>query len=103
VLFRSDHTLLDHTSILKFIEQNWNIPPLAVRDAKANNFTSALDFASPPRPPILITSTREVPEPRVEPRRIVIYAAYGAAMLFAFLILVRAYSANTKEHLPRLP
>ncbi len=38
-----------------------------------------------PRPPILVSDTREVPEPRVEPRRIVIYAAYGAAMLFAFI------------------
>ncbi|HLO18551.1 MAG TPA: alkaline phosphatase family protein [Anaerolineales bacterium] len=98
-----DHTLLDHTSILKFIEENWDIPPLAVRDAKANNFTSAFDFSAPPRPPILISSTREAPEPRVEPRRIVIYAAYGAAMLFACLILLRAYGANTKENLPHLP
>jgi len=98
-----DHTLLDHTSILKFIEENWNIPALAVRDAKAKNLTSAFDFSSSPRPPVLVPSTRQAPEPRVEPRRIVIYTAYGAAMLFAFLILVRAYSANTREHLPRLP
>jgi hypothetical protein len=53
-----------------------------------------------PRPPILVSGTREVPEPRVEPRRIVIYAAYGAAMLFAFIVLVRAFSA--RERLPRL-
>jgi len=89
-----DHTLLDHTSILKFIEENWNIPPLAERDTKANNFTSAFDFSSAPRPPILIPATREVPEPRIEPRRIVIYAAYGAAMLFAFMILARAVTAK---------
>jgi phospholipase C len=95
-----DHTLLDHTSILKFIEENWNIPPLATRDAKANNLTSAFDFSMTPRPPILVSDTREVPEPRVEPRRIVIYAAYGAAMLFAFIVLVRAFSA--RERLPRL-
>jgi len=95
-----DHTLLDHTSILKFIEQNWNIPPLAERDAKANNFTSAFDFSSPPRQPVFIAATREVPAPRIEPRRIVIYAAYGAAMFFAFLILARA--AMVKENLQRL-
>jgi phospholipase C len=95
-----DHTLLDHTSILKFIEENWNIPPLAERDAKANNFTSAFDFSVAPRPPILVSDTREVPEPRVEPRRIVIYAAYGAAMLFAFIIFARAFTA--RETLPRL-
>jgi len=95
-----DHTLLDHTSILKFIEENWNIPPLAGRDAKANNFTSAFDFSMAPRPAILVSDTREAPEPRVEPRRIVIYAAYGAAMLFAFMILVRAFTV--RERLPRL-
>jgi phospholipase C len=95
-----DHTLLDHTSILKFIEENWGIAPLAERDAKANNITSAFDFSMTPRPAILVSDSREVPEPRIEPRRIVIYAAYGAAMLFAFLILVRAFSA--REVLPRL-
>jgi phospholipase C len=95
-----DHTLLDHTSILKFIQENWNIPPMAERDARANNITSAFDFSMSPRPPILVPATREVPEPRIEPRRIVIYAAYGAAMLFAFLILARAFAA--REPLPRL-
>ncbi len=95
-----DHTQLEHTSILKFIEENWNIPPLATRDAKANNFTSAFDFTAAARPPILIPATREAPPPRIEPRRIVIYAAYGAAILFALLIFMRAFSA--KEKLPRL-
>ena len=94
-----DHTLLDHTSILKFIEENWNIPPLAERDAKANNFTSAFNFSVSPRPPVFIAATREAPAPRIQPRRIVIYAAYGAAMLFAFIILVRAIT--TKENLQR--
>ncbi len=94
-----DHTQLDHTSLLKFIEENWNISPLAERDAKANNFTSAFDFSMAPRPPIFVSAVREVPEPRIEPRRIVIYAAYGAAMLFAFLIFARAFAA--KENLPR--
>lgn len=96
-----DHTLLDHTSILKFIEENWNIPPLAERDARANNITSAFDFSMAPRPPVFVSGTREVPQPRIEPRRIVIYAAYGAAMLFALLIFARAFAA--KEHLPRPP
>jgi phospholipase C len=94
-----DHTLLDHTSLLKFIEENWNIPPLAERDAKANNFLSAFNFSTAPRPPVFVGSTREAPEARIEPRRIVIYAAYGAAMLFAVLILGRAITA--KENLQR--
>jgi len=87
-----DHTLLDHTSVLKFIEENWGIPPLAERDKNANNILTAFDFTSAPRAPVFIPATREVPEPRIQPRIIVIYIAYGAAMLFAFLIFLRARS-----------
>jgi phospholipase C len=91
-----DHTQLDHTSVLKFIETNWNIPALAERDARANNFLSAFDFSSPPRDPVFVSSVRKAPEPRVEPRRIVIYVAYGSAMIFAVLILVRAGNTTKK-------
>jgi phospholipase C len=34
----------DHTSILKMIQWRWNLPPLSVRDAAANNLATALDF-----------------------------------------------------------
>jgi phospholipase C len=85
-----DHTQLDHTSILKFIETNWSIPPFAKRDAQANNLTSAFDFSSPPREAVFIPLSRVPPAARIEPRRIVIYAAYGAAMLFAVFIFIRA-------------
>ncbi len=94
-----NHTFLDHTSILKFIEQNWNIPALAERDAKANNLTSAFDFSSGPRPPVLIPSTREVTQSRTEPKRIVIYLTYGAALLFASLMFASAQV--TKKSLSR--
>ncbi|MBN2117995.1 MAG: alkaline phosphatase family protein [Anaerolineales bacterium] len=96
-----DHTLLDHTSILKFIEENWDIPPLAERDAKANNLTSAFDFSMAPRPAILVPATREVPEPRIEPRRIVIYITYSAAILFACLIVAWAYANKENFHAAR--
>ena len=49
-------TTLDHTSILKLIEQKWNLPPLTRRDAAAQSPLDALDldlegepaFATPP-------------------------------------------------------
>ena len=47
-------TVIDFTSQLKFIEENWNVAPLADRDRKANNITSAFDFSSPSRAPILL-------------------------------------------------
>jgi phospholipase C len=95
-----DHTQLDHTSILKFIETNWNIPALAERDAKANNFLLAFDFSSPPRDSVFVSAIRKTPEPRIEPRRLVIYVAYGSAMIFAVLILIRA-NIVTKKLLKR--
>jgi len=43
------HTPFDHTSILRFIEWRWNLDPLTVRDATANNLATALDFHQPNR------------------------------------------------------
>lgn len=34
----------DHTSVLKMIEWQWNLPALSVRDANANNLAEVLDF-----------------------------------------------------------
>jgi phospholipase C len=39
-----DHTQYETVSILRFIEKRWSLPPLAPRDAKANDLTSAFDF-----------------------------------------------------------
>ena len=41
------HGLYDHTSVLKMIEWRWNLRPLTVRDATANNIAEVLDFAHP--------------------------------------------------------
>jgi phospholipase C len=54
-------TTFDHTSVLKLIEEKWNLPPLTRRDAAAVAPLEALDldaepaFAQPPK----------LPEPRV--------------------------------------
>jgi phospholipase C len=40
------HTLFDHTSILKMIENRWNLSPLTKRDAGANDLASVLDLSS---------------------------------------------------------
>ncbi len=41
-----DHTLYDHTSILKFIEWRYGLEPLTERDAAANNLLAAFDFGA---------------------------------------------------------
>jgi phospholipase C len=50
----------DHTSVLRFIERKWNLPPLTRRDAQARDFADdVLDFTgtpaflTPPTPPPL--------------------------------------------------
>jgi phospholipase C len=40
-----DHTLFDHTSILRLVEWRFGLRPLAPRDAHANNLAAALDFS----------------------------------------------------------
>ena len=44
-----NHTLFDHTSILKFIEWRWSVPSLTPRDAapEIGNLAVALNFNSP--------------------------------------------------------
>jgi phospholipase C len=83
-----DSTVLDFTSVLKFIEENWNLEPVAERDAKANNFLSAFDFTQPAREPIFIPFERVIKEEQVEPRRYVIYAAYGGAIVLGILMMI---------------
>lgn len=49
-----DHTQLDPTSALRFIETNWHLQPLAARDASAGDLSPAFDFAAAPRKPVLL-------------------------------------------------
>lgn len=44
-----DHTVNDHTSILKFVEAQYSLNSLSTRDALANNLSEAFDFTTPPR------------------------------------------------------
>jgi phospholipase C len=48
--------IFDHTSVLKLIEEKWNLPALTRRDAVAASPIGALDLGAPPaflRPPSL--------------------------------------------------
>ena len=84
-----DDTQLDYASIVRFITDNWNIRSLAARDAAAETFTSAFDFDNPGRAPILLSTTREVAT-KAEPRRVIIFFAYGLALVGAILLIGRA-------------
>jgi phospholipase C len=40
--------ILDHTSVLKLVEEKWNLPALTARDAAASTPLGALDLSAPP-------------------------------------------------------
>ncbi len=52
-------TVLDHTSVLRLIEEKWNLPVLTARDAGANTPLDALDLAGAPA----FLTPPELPEP----------------------------------------
>ena len=83
-----DSTQLDFTSVLKFIETNWNVASLQTRDANANNFLSAFDFSQAPRPAILLSMTYGVATvaPKKAPTAL-IFSLYGAALLLTILAI----------------
>ena len=51
-----DNTLYDASSILRFIEYNYNISSIGKRDAMANNMLNAFDFTKEPRDPLTLKS-----------------------------------------------
>jgi phospholipase C len=57
--------ILDHTSVLKLVEEKWNLPPLTARDAAARTPLDALDLTSAPifldPPPLPEPSLRWAP------------------------------------------
>jgi phospholipase C len=94
-----DHTTLDVTSALRFIQYNWNLRPLASRDAKATPFLGAFDFAAGPRRAVIPPIDRAGARP-VRARRAVIYAGYGGAALLG-LAVIAAAAAGTRRRRPR--
>ena len=45
-----DHTQYEHSSICKFAESLFDLPPMTSRDAAANDMMNAFDFTQKPRP-----------------------------------------------------
>jgi phospholipase C len=59
------HTVYDHTSILKTVEEKWNLPALTRRDANANSLFDMLDLKSAPAfmtPPSLPAAANPTPK-----------------------------------------
>lgn len=98
-----NHTVLDFTSALKFIEQNWRLAPLTSRDATAHSLASAFDFGAGPRPPVLIPggqagpgSTPAVAQPGSPTSSGTVYWLYGTAAAVSVLLVIVAGAARLK-------
>jgi phospholipase C len=102
-----NHTVLDYTGALKFIEQNWQLVPLADRDARSSSLTSAFDFSAGPRPPVLVhAGAAPDPLPVTHPlshRQVtVVYLLYGGAAAVSVLLLgFAALSSARSARRPR--
>jgi phospholipase C len=84
-----NHTVLDYTAMLHFIEANWNIKPLSIRDRQSAGLASAFDFTAPPRPGALLPWTWPAPQVRaaINSPAPVIYAVYGVAAALALALV----------------
>jgi phospholipase C len=92
-----NHTVLDYTSALRFIEKNWGLPSLTSRDANAGSLASAFDFGAEPRPPALIPAGTSAPVQGLPGARplphapvVRIYLLYGAAAVAVLVFLLAA-------------
>jgi phospholipase C len=87
-----DHTVLDYTSMLHFIETNWKLAPLSSRDKQSAGLASAFDFTAAPRPANSLPWTWPAPEVRAATHSPapVIYSVYGLAVALAIAIVALA-------------
>jgi phospholipase C len=90
-----DHATLDFTSILRFIEDNWRLAPLAQRDANATSIASAFDFSAPPRAAQLVSASRSATQ-RASVHTRVVYWGYGGAVLLALAMLAGALATRQR-------
>ena len=82
-----DHSILDFTSMLRFIEDNWALKPLATRDARAHSIASAFDFHQQPRAAELLPAPGTKPPKALKGRGVVYFFYFGALALVAIILL----------------
>jgi len=81
-----DHTLLDFTSILHFIQRNWSLKATLPGQRPANDFGNAFAFDVPARQAAFVPSVRH-PAVSPAPTRGIIYLAYGGAIGLAVALV----------------
>jgi phospholipase C len=84
-----DHTVLDYTAMLHFIESNWKLAPLSTRDKQSAGLASAFDFSAAPRTATLLPWTWPAPQAALSTNNPapVIYSVYGVAAALAIAMV----------------
>lgn len=91
-----DHTSIDYTAILKFIEENWHVPALATRDAQSPGLANAFDFTHPPRAAELLSysaSVKTLPDPKTG----VVYGVYAAELAIVLAMVGLAIRTSSRR------
>lgn len=99
-----DSTQYDASSILKFIEYNFNIPPLSERDSRANSLTDAFNFTMEPRKPPISSYANLIPtvDKKIEknvglfPINVVYLFILSVLMLLGLLFSLLDYRRKTE-------
>lgn len=95
-----DNTTLDFTSILRFIEDNWDLKPLSTRDARANSIASGFDFSKAPRPAEFTSRTRGTPKEFSVKRDLIYVLYFGAIGLPIVLVGWAIWRSRGRPHDP---
>lgn len=86
-----DHTTLDFTSVLRFIEDNYDLEPLASRDREASSIINAFDFDQAGTRRAIIPWNESPPERRGGPPPLLLYSLYGGTIGFAVVFIALAF------------
>jgi phospholipase C len=76
----ADHTTMDYTAILRFVEDNWHLAALSGRDAQSPGLASAFDFSRPPRPAALLAYQATPARPPAA-KAGVVYSVYAGELV----------------------
>lgn len=98
-----DHTTLDNASILRFVEDNYDLDPLSARDAHANSIESSFDLSAIPRAPVLVPYERASGSPPIGNQGTIVAVSYTAAIVLACLFLAAAGLAMLRTKAARSP
>jgi phospholipase C len=98
---RIDSTTYDFASILRFIEENYDLPALAERDAGANSLASAFDFSHAPRAPEIVPFVRSSGGPVARSPRTILLLVYGVGMTIGAVAIALGFARRRPGQIAR--